>query len=75
MGVQVCALSRYTSGCTRYEFAEMSNTNMLFSPLKPCDALPHPRFASVETPWLETTHFQNCMYIQDVSCNVTGRNV
>ena len=24
--------------------------------------VPHPRVASVEPPWLETTHFQKCMH-------------
>jgi hypothetical protein len=60
----------YTSGCTRSEFTEMSNTNMLISPRKTCDAPPHKRFASVEPPWLET-HFQNCMYTSKSNCRPT----
>ena len=38
-----------------------------------CDTLPHARVASVEPPWLETTHFQECVYMHDVLCNVTAR--
>ena len=30
---------------------------------KPCDTLSQPRVASVEPPWLETTHFQKCVYV------------
>jgi len=33
----------------------------------------HPRFPSVESPWLETTHFQKSMYMHDVLCNVIDR--
>jgi hypothetical protein len=33
---------------------------------KKCNTLPHLGIASVEPPWLETTHFQKCMYMSDV---------
>jgi hypothetical protein len=42
---------------------------------KVCDTVPHPRIASVEPPRLEKTHFQKCMYMQDVLCSVTWRIV
>jgi hypothetical protein len=32
--------------------------------------LPHSHVVSVEQPWVGTTHFQTCMYMQDVLCNV-----
>jgi hypothetical protein len=31
---------------------------------KRCDTLPHPLVDSDETPWLERTHFQKCVYMQ-----------
>jgi hypothetical protein len=37
------------------------------------DTLPHPRFVSVDQPWLETAHFQKCMYEQGILWNVTER--
>ena len=38
---------------------DMSMTNMLIGPIKKMsDTLPNPRVASVETPCLETNHFQ-----------------
>jgi len=40
---------------------------------KPCDTLPQTRIASVEPPSFQTTHFQNCMYMPDVVCNVIER--
>jgi hypothetical protein len=39
-------------------------------PAKNRDTLPHPRVASVELPWFETTHFQKCMHVHDGLCNV-----
>jgi hypothetical protein len=33
--------------------------------------IPQPRFACVEPPYLETTRFQKCVYIQDVLFSVT----
>jgi len=30
------------------------------------NTLPQPHIASVEPPWLETTHFQKCMYISNI---------
>jgi hypothetical protein len=50
---------------------KISKTNI--SPIKNARHVPHPRVASVEPPWLETTHFQKCMYMQDVLCNVIER--
>jgi hypothetical protein len=44
---------------------KISKTNMLISPLKSCDTVPHRDAASVEPPWLETIHFQKCIYMQD----------
>ena len=49
----------YKSGCTLYEFS-VTKTNMLTSPLKKCYTLPHPCFASVGRPLLQTVHFQKC---------------
>jgi hypothetical protein len=51
----------------------ISKTNMLMSPLKTLDTLSHPCVASVESPWLETNHFQKCMCMQDAFCNVKER--
>jgi hypothetical protein len=40
--------------------------------LRKSDTLPHPRVSSVVPLWLETTNFRQCMYMQDVLCNVWG---
>jgi len=37
------------------------------------DTLLQPPVVPVDQPWLETTHFQKCMYEQGVLWNVTGR--
>jgi hypothetical protein len=37
------------------------------------DNLPYTRVVSVDPPWLETAHFQKCMYEQVVLRNVTER--
>jgi len=37
--------------------------------------VPNPRVDSAAPPRLETTHFQKFMPMQDVLCNVVGRNV
>jgi hypothetical protein len=38
--------------------AQNIKTNMLISLLKECNTIPHTGVASVELPWLETTHFK-----------------
>ena len=46
---------------------QISKTNMLMSRLKTCDpSCVH--VATVDQPWLKTTHFQKCMY-SDTSAN------
>jgi hypothetical protein len=57
------------------EICKISKTNMVISPQKICDTLLHPHVASVEPPWVETTHFQKRMYTQDVLCIVIERVV
>jgi hypothetical protein len=42
--------------------AQNIKTNMLISPLKEGNTISHTHVASVELPWLETTHFQK-MYV------------
>ena len=49
-----------------------SNT-LLVQPAKKCDTLPHPRFASVEPPWLDTARFDKWVYKQNVLCHVAER--
>jgi len=62
------------SGRTYQEFKKISQTNMLISPLKKNpDIVPHLCVASVEPPWLETTHSLKCTYMQDVLCSVIKR--
>jgi hypothetical protein len=34
---------------------------------KRAKTVPRPRVASVEPPWLETTHFQKCMYYTHIT--------
>jgi len=41
--------------------------------VKTCDNLPHPRVASVELQWLDTTHFQKSMNMHNALCSVTER--
>ena len=44
----------------------ISKTNMLISLLKTFDILLHPDVVSVKILRLETTHFQKCVYMQEV---------
>jgi hypothetical protein len=53
----------------------MSKVNTLTRLLKKIDSLPHPRVASAGPPLLETTHLQNCTYMQHVLCNVVEREL
>jgi hypothetical protein len=47
------------------------NTNLLISPvINARHPLPDPHAASVEQTALEATHFQKCVYMQDVLCDV-----
>ena len=43
----------------------------LISPLKTCGNLLHSLLASVESPWLEPTHFKKCIYMRDVYAVLT----
>jgi hypothetical protein len=43
---------------------------MLIGQQKPGDTLLHPRVAPVDRPWLETTHFLKCIYMQHIFCCV-----
>ena len=65
--VQVGALHALQIWMQPLGICKISNTNTLISPLKTCDTLQHPRVASIEPPWLETTHFQICMYMHILS--------
>lgn len=41
----------------------ISKTDMLISPQKTCDTLPHLCLTSVQLLWLETSHLKNIYYI------------
>jgi hypothetical protein len=45
--------------------------NMLISPIKACDTLPHPRVASMEPPQLET-QFKKCVYAKYENNNINA---
>jgi hypothetical protein len=53
---------------------KMAKTNMLISPLKTCDNLPHPHVASLEPAWLETGNFEKCTYVRGVLCSIVQHN-
>ena len=60
----------YQSGCT--PFLNIKDKQVKSPVKKPCDTLPHPHVTSVDLLWLETTHFQKCTCMPDVSHNVIG---
>ena len=62
--------THYTSGRTHLEFAKHQRQHVDQPAKKTCDTVQHPRVASGEVPWLETTRVQKCMYMQDVLFNV-----
>jgi hypothetical protein len=70
--VCVCVQSiHYQSGCTHF-IKYQRQTCWEPAKKKKCDTLPQPRVTSVDLLRLETTHFQKCTYMPDVSHNVIG---
>jgi hypothetical protein len=65
--------NHHKPGSTQQESAKLQRHTCPISRLKKRATLPHPRVASVELAELETTHFQKCMYMPDVVCNVKER--
>jgi hypothetical protein len=71
--VQVGAINPLQIWMSPLGICKISEANMLTNPLKEkkkFHSLPHPRVASFVPPRLDKTHFQKCMYMQDVLCNV-----
>jgi len=44
-------------------------------PAKKMQQISHPCVAAIELPWLETTHFQKCLNMQNTLCTVTEHSM